>query len=61
MRAGFRIACAATLLLTVTIGRGQTSEATLHSLLAERVEPAATSKFQMEQFLSHRIPAPAHA
>ncbi len=56
MRAGFRIACAATLLLTVTIGRGQTSEATLHSLLAERVEPAATSKFQMEQFLSHRIP-----
>jgi hypothetical protein len=52
-----RIASAAIFLLTVTTLRGQTTEATLHSLLAERIEPAATSKFQMEQFLSHHIPS----
>jgi hypothetical protein len=51
----FRVAGAATLLLTVTTARGQTTEATLHSLLAERIEPAATSKFQMEQFLCNEF------
>ena len=61
MKASFRVASTAALflalLLTLPISHGQTTEATLHTLLAERVEPAATSKFQMEQFLSHRIPA----
>ena len=61
MKTSFRVASTAALfrivLLTLPSSYGQTTEATLHTLLAERVEPAATSKFQMEQFLSHRIPA----
>src|SRR5258708_13515819 len=35
---------------------GQTTEANLRSLLAQPVEPAATSAFQLEQYLSHLIP-----
>jgi dienelactone hydrolase len=35
---------------------GQTTEANLRSLLAQPVEPAPTSAFQLEQYLSHRIP-----
>jgi dienelactone hydrolase len=53
MKAGF---AAAILLCINAPGYGQTTEATLHNLLSERVEPAATIKFQMEQFLSKRIP-----
>jgi hypothetical protein len=34
----------------------QTTEANLRSLLAQPVEPAATSAFQLEQYLSHLIP-----
>jgi dienelactone hydrolase len=43
---------------------GQTTEANLRSLLAQPVEPAATSAFQLEQYLSHRIlplPSPKNA
>ena len=64
MKARFKVAAVTLLLLTAPIGRGQTTESNLHSLLAERVEPAATSKFQMEQFLSKRItplPSPKSA
>jgi hypothetical protein len=38
-------------------GHGQTAEADLHNFLTEWLEPAATSKFQMQPFLSHRIAA----
>ena len=57
-KACFRAGSTALLLfLALPSGRGQTTEAVLHNLLSEQVEPAATSKFQMELFLSHRIPA----
>jgi dienelactone hydrolase len=59
------IALAAVLLLvTVETLHGQTTEATLHSLLAQPVEPASASALQMEQYLSHRItplPSPKSA
>jgi hypothetical protein len=64
MKARCQAAAVTVLLLTAPVGRGQTTESTLHGLLAERVEPAATSKFQMEQFLSKRItplPSPRSA
>jgi len=64
MKARFKVAAVTLLLLTAPVGHGQTTESTLHGLLAERVEPAATSKFQMEQFLSKRItplPSPKSA
>jgi hypothetical protein len=52
----FVIALAAMLLLlTAEALHGQTTEATLHSLLAQPVEPAAAAALQMEQYLSHRI------
>jgi dienelactone hydrolase len=61
----FVIALAAILLLvTAETLHGQTTEATLHSLLAQPVEPAAASALQMEQYLSHRItplPSPKSA
>ena len=57
MKATFLAASAAMVLpLTLSLAYGQTTEASLHSLLSERIEPAATSKFQMEQFLSRHIP-----
>ena len=63
MKARSKVA-SVTLLLLAASAFGQTTEANLHGLLAERVEPAATSKFQMEQFLSKRItplPSPKSA
>ena len=61
----FVIALAAMLLpVTAETLHGQTTEATLHSLLAQPVEPAAASALQMEQYLSHRItplPSPRSA
>ena len=64
-KACFRAGSTALLLfLALPSGRGQTTEAVLHNLLSEQVEPPATSKFQMELFLSHRItalPSPKNA
>ena len=61
----FVIALAAMLLLlTAEALHGQTTEATLHSLLAQPIEPAAAAALQMEQYLSHRItplPSPKSA
>jgi dienelactone hydrolase len=61
----FVIVLAAVLLpVTAETMHGQTTEATLHSLLAQPIEPAASSALQMEQYLSHRItplPSPKNA
>ena len=61
----FVIALAAMLLLlTAEALHGQTTEATLHSLLAQPIEPTAAAALQMEQYLSHRItplPSPKSA
>jgi dienelactone hydrolase len=56
MRKHYGIASTAIYLL-ITIGtiHGQTTEATLHSLLAQPVQPAGVSVLQMEQFLSRHI------
>jgi dienelactone hydrolase len=43
------------LLLAAAVMHGQTTEATLQSLLAHPVEPPAAIAMQMEQYLSHRI------
>jgi hypothetical protein len=49
------VSIAILLLLIAATMHGQTTEATLHSLLAHPIESPAASAFQMEQYLSHRI------
>jgi dienelactone hydrolase len=59
-----RTVCAAIHLFLAATLHGQTTGTTLHSLLAQPVEPAAVSAFQMQQYLSHRItplPSPKSA
>lgn len=58
------IAFVATLGLTAVIMQGQTTAKSLKSLLAQPVQPAAVTAFQLQQYLSHRIaplPSPKSA
>ena len=67
MRLGQRnpaIAILAMLPLTAAIVQGQTTARSLKSLLAQPVQPAAVTAFQLQQYLSHRIaplPSPKSA
>src|ERR1700685_1688739 len=65
MRPNYGIASTAIfLLMTAATIHGQTTEANLHSLLAQPVQPAGVSVLQVEQFLSHHIaplPSPKSA